>query len=114
MRGFFRIIYCNQNDMGAKKFTKLQREEILHAIHVRQDTIEDDIESASPFEAKVGALEALEEKIEKGDMNFTAEEREWLGGEIDNLIDIAYANEGTEGVKVFGLANSMQNAIDKL
>jgi len=104
----------NQNTNETMKFTKLQKEEILHCISVRQDTVEEDIDSASPFEAKEGALDTLADKIKNGVMTFTPEEIEWLKEELDNRIDIAYANEGTEGVKVFGYANAMQNAMDKL
>ncbi len=104
----------NQNTNETMKFTKLQKEEILHCISVRQDTVEEDIDSASPFEAKEGALDTLADKIMNGVMTFTPEEIEWLNEELDNRIAIAYCNVGTEGVRVFGYANSMQNAMDKL
>lgn len=97
-----------------KKFTAYQKEEILALLEIRRETVEDDIESATPLEAIPGALDLLEKKIEADDMNFTDLEREWIIEECEWRQQVAYDNEGNEGIKVYALANSMQNAMDKI
>lgn len=97
-----------------KKLTPYQKDEILALINIRRETVEDDIESATPFEAIPNSLDTLEGKIKSDDMNFSLAEIEWLVEEASSRKDMALSNSGNEGIKVLGLANSMQNIIDKI
>ena len=96
------------------KFTKLQKEEILHKIEVRQESIEDDPESGTEYENTEGALDFLASKIRTDRMDVEFEEIEWLKAELENSEDICLSNYKSIGIGVMGAANSMRNAINKL
>lgn len=98
-----------------KPFTRLQREEIEHKIDVRQESIEDDMDSASGIELEEGALDNLRAKIRSGIMDFTEGERQWIVSELENAEDIGWSNMRSEGPeKVNGYIGSMRNAINKI
>lgn len=99
----------------SKQFTKLQREEILNRIDVREETIEDDPESASGIEQQDGALEVLRSKVKAGTMDFTEGERTWLLEEVENMESIGWDNMRSEGPeRVNGYIGSMRNAAKKI
>ena len=96
-------------------FTELQKEELLHRIGVRQDTIDEDPESACGIEMVKGSLDTLKLKLELGEKtNFTQGEIYWMIEELDDMISIGRSNRGTEGIVVEGYINSMNNAKTKL
>lgn len=95
-----------------KPFTKYQKDEILPLIHNRQETVQEDIESADEFEATPGALDELERKIKADDMNFTEAEKAWLIEEIEFRMEIA--SEADEPYQAAAFLKSLQNAIDKI
>jgi hypothetical protein len=99
-------------------FTKLQLDEIIAKLEIRQETIEGDIESADEFEAMPGALEALKTKLEAGSMDFTEAEKKWMRGEFNDLIEVAYGNMNGHGkqerLMQMASVSSCNNALDKL
>lgn len=101
------------------KLTKLQKEEILICLWNRQEAIEEDIDSATEFEAITGNLEALEQKIKSGSTDFSEDQKQWLKEEFENLADIGTSNISSsssdkEERQIIGFINSMNNAINKI
>ena len=97
-----------------KTFTLYQKEEILHRIDVREETLEVDPESCDDFENS-GGLESLREKIKGDVMEFTLQEITWLKTELEDIEDIGWSNMRSLGPeKVNGHIRSMQNAQTKL
>lgn len=101
------------------KLSNLQKEEILYRVQLRRETIEDDIESATPFEKTEGNLDALEQKILLGLSEYTLEEKQWLREEFEDLANIADCNINSaetdkEQRQIIGFVNSMNNAVSKL
>jgi hypothetical protein len=97
-----------------KSFTKFQKEEIIGLIEIRQDTIDEDPDSESGIELIPDGLKSLQTKIETGNMDFTSGEKQWLLEECEMRADVALANIGSDGIKVLGLLNSMNNAMTKI
>lgn len=93
-------------------FTKLQKDEIIPLIEIRQDTIDDDPDSASGIELIPGALNQLKNKIESNIFEFTDGEKEFLIGEFEARRECGEANSSHDNTVSF--VRSMQNAINKL
>lgn len=82
------------------KLTSFEIEEMLVMLDIRQDTVKDDAESATEFEAMPGALDALQVKLETKNFVFTTLELGWLKEEADSFLEkcqSAYDAEGNIG-----------------
>lgn len=101
-----------------KKFTKFQKEEILYKLDIRVETILEDIESATTFERDKENLDKLRAKIIDGNMDFTADEKQWLKEELEDLNSGHEANIGLESGRdnmiVLAHKKSIDNALDKI
>lgn len=95
-----------------KKFTDLQKDELIGLLDVRYDTIINDVESADDFETEE-SLSTLRSKLEAGSTNYTINECKWMIQELENRKSVAYGNDLTIGQK-YGFINSMDKAIDML
>ena len=67
------------------KLADFEKEEMLTALDIREDTVSEDAASANGIEANEGALGRLREKITNGDNNFDKGELEWLKSEAEDL-----------------------------
>lgn len=96
------------------KITKNQKEEMIHRIEVRKDTVEDDPWSGDSFENTPGTLLELKQKLQKGKCEFTSSEVNWIKREAKDWRAVAEFNRDNEGITVQGQINSMNNLIKKL
>ncbi len=82
------------------KFTTFEKEEIIHSIWVRRDTIKEDATSADTFETEE-SLDALEGKLLTNVGQLTDAEVKWMIEEVQNHLERAQANadNGDEGEK---------------
>lgn len=97
------------------KFTKFQISEILPLLDIRQGTIDEDPYSADPLEQIPGSLDELKSKIEKGDMNFTKLEKDWLISELETHVEKGFDfSHPDEKMSRLAFIKSMQGAIDKV
>jgi hypothetical protein len=105
------------------KFSGQQKEELLHCIHNRRGTVQDDIESATPFESVISNLDNLEQKIKNNSTQYTDDEVEWMVEEFSSLKSIADDNLAYEKKKPFSSTSfiaakkdvsSIANALHKL
>lgn len=67
------------------KLTPFEQYEMLHIIDIRIDTVNEDPDSATPFESPSN-LECLRTKLMGGASEFTDGEIEWLKEEAEELL----------------------------
>ncbi len=103
------------NRINSTPFTEYQKEEILHLISVRIETVTEDPESADEFETPA-SLEALEAKIKAGvlGLDLTEDEQDWLRGELEFHKEKAeHGDPDTRNARA-AFVRSIDNALTKI
>lgn len=93
-----------------QKLTKLQSEELAHAVYVALDT---DISERESHETDLFLNEILSAVEARNICHLSAAQIAWLLDETDNLLSIAYHNHRAEG-EGLALISSMTNLEGKV